>query len=196
MLFPDSFGPRGTDEICSKSQREIRPAYERARDVYGAFEFLLTRGDVDPARIGILGWSNGGITTLAAISAHTSARPQLAHDFRVAVAMYPGCRDALARKDWLPPIAPLHILIGEVDDWTPAAPCQDLVERAVAAGGAADIVVYPGAYHDFDDPNMRVHTKHDVATTDSHTATVGTNPAARADSIDRVTKIFHDAFAP
>jgi dienelactone hydrolase len=194
VLLPDSFGPRGKREICSQSQRLIRPAYERARDVYGALEFLDAQPDVDPARVAIFGWSNGAITTLAAIAAHSRARPhELAHDFRVAIAFYPDCRSSLARGDWAPPIAPLHVLIGANDDWTPAAPCSELVDRVRALGASADIVVYPDAFHDFDDPVMRVHTKHDVATTASHTVTIGGNPVARADAIDRVTKILHDA---
>jgi dienelactone hydrolase len=197
VLLPDSFGPRGQREICSQSQRLIRPAYERARDAYGALEFLDAQPDVDPARVAIFGWSNGAITTLAAIAAHSRARPHdLAHDFRVAIAFYPDCRSSLARSDWAPPLAPLHVLIGANDDWTPAAPCGELVDRVRALGASADIVVYPDAFHDFDDPVMRVHTKHDVATTASHTATIGANPAARADAIDRVTRILRDALAP
>ncbi len=197
VLLPDSFGPRGQREICSQSQRLIRPAYERARDAYGALEFLDARSDVDPERVAIFGWSNGAITTLAVIAAHSRARPhELAHDFRVAIAFYPDCRSSLARSDWAPPLPPLHLLSGANDDWTPAAPCSELVDRVRALGAAADIVVYPDAFHDFDDPVMRVHTKHDVATTASHTATIGANPAARADAIDRVTRILHDALVP
>ena len=43
------------------------------------------------------------------------------------------------------PIAPLLILIGELDDWTPAEP-----SRKLAAGYPVEIKVYPGAHHSFD----------------------------------------------
>jgi dienelactone hydrolase len=194
VLLPDSFTPRHVDEVCSRDPPPVRPADERARDVYGAFEFLANRADVDPARIAVLGWSNGGSTVLAAISAHSHARPpNLAHELRIAIAFYPGCKRVLERADWLPTTAPLHVLIGASDNWTPAVSCQNLVDTARAAGAVADIVVYPGAYHDFDAPDQKLHVRHDVATTASHTATVGTDPAARADAIERVTKWLREA---
>jgi dienelactone hydrolase len=196
-LLPDSFSARGASEICSHHERTIRPAYERNRDAYGALVWLEHQPFVRADRVGLLGWSNGGITVLAAVAQKTHSRPaDLAHDFRVAVAFYPDCRQTLSRQDWAPPVAPLHILIGEVDDWTPAGPCLTLVNEARANGAILDIVVYPGAYHDFDDPEMPVHVRHNVATTESGTATIGMNPAARADAIERVSRIFRDALGP
>ena len=85
--------------------------------------------------------------------------------------------------------APLHVLIGESDNWTPAGPCVELIHRVSAAGAPADIVVYPDAYHDFDDPDLPLQTR-DHIWTPSGTATIGTNPAARADAIVRVTAAF------
>jgi dienelactone hydrolase len=40
--------------------------------------------------------------------------------------------------------------VGEVDDWTPAAPCRELTETLQAKGYDAQITVYPGAHHAFD----------------------------------------------
>ena len=48
------------------------------------------------------------------------------------------------------PVAPLLILIGESDDWTPAEPCRKLTEIARQAGYPVSIKVYPGAHHSFD----------------------------------------------
>jgi len=36
------------------------------------------------------------------------------------------------------------ILIGEKDDWTPAAPCRALTEAAQQAGHPVTIKIYPG----------------------------------------------------
>jgi dienelactone hydrolase len=198
VLLPDSFSARGVDEICSRKERTVRPTYERNRDAYGALLYLQGQPFVRGNDVGLIGWSNGGITVLATIAAKTHARPRdLAHDFRVAVAFYPSCRTALDRSsDWIPPVAPVHILMGAADDWTPAPPCQDLGEKAKAAGSPIDVVIYPGAYHDFDHPNMPVHSRDDVATTASGHATLGTDPAARADAIARVSKVFHDTLRP
>jgi dienelactone hydrolase len=74
-----------------------------------------------------------------------------------------------------------------------AGPCIELVERARAAGQPAEIVSYPGAYHEFDAPGMPLHELHDIPSTKSGTATVGTDPAARADAIKRVPLILDAA---
>ncbi len=63
--------------------------------------------------------------------------------FRAAVAFSPYC-DPLVE-----PEAPLLILSGELDTWTPVNLCQ----RFVMMGGAGrDVVlkIYPGTYHAFD----------------------------------------------
>ena len=49
-----------------------------ARDAYGALAWLRTRPDVDGARIGLQGWSNGGSATLAAMAAADGLQSRLA----------------------------------------------------------------------------------------------------------------------
>jgi dienelactone hydrolase len=185
-LHVDSFEPRGLREICTARERTVRPSRERARDAYGALRWLQGQAFVRADRVALLGWSNGGSTTLWAVGAGSRARPRdLRHDFRAAVAFYPGCRAVAADRAWTTRI-PLQILVGEQDDWTPAAPCVALGERARAGGAPVEVVTYPGAYHDFDAPSTPVRVRTNVATTASGRATVGTDPAARADAITRV----------
>jgi len=80
-------------------------------------------------------------------------------------------------------IAPLLILAGELDDWTPAAPCQRLADRARADGQPVSIVVYPRAYHSFDSyaPVTRI-----PEALQGRGATIGGDNAAREDSITQV----------
>jgi dienelactone hydrolase len=190
VLLPDSFSPRGVDEICSRKPQPVRSGYERPRDAYGALQYVQGLPFVRPEAVALLGWSNGGMTVLSAMAANTHARPPgLAHDFHLAIAFYPGCGPTLDRSDWAPPVAPVHILIGEKDDWTPAAECSELVQRVQATGGPVDLIVYPDAFHDFDDPVMPVHVRQNVASTASGRATIGKNPAARADAIERVSRL-------
>jgi dienelactone hydrolase len=192
VLLPDSYSARGAEEMCSHNERAVRAGYERTRDAYGALEHLQGMAYVKKDKIGLMGWSNGSIAALAAVGAELHGRPKkLANDFKLVVAFYPGCKNTIERANWMPPIAPIHILIGESDDWTPAEACKTLAEQAKSAG--VDVTVYPGAYHDFDDPNMTVHVRKNVSTTPSGTATIGTNPAARADAIEKTMKWFADA---
>jgi dienelactone hydrolase len=84
--------------------------------------------------------------------------------------------------------------MGEADNFTPVAPCKELM-AAVSANGGPPIEAhwYPGAYHLFDHPNLpeRVVTTVKLPP-DGRSPTVGSNPAARADAILKV-KAFLDA---
>lgn len=62
--FPEGFGlgsykdrPEAADEV------EKRPLH-----AYGALRYLRSRSNVDGARVALLGWSNGGSATLAAMA--------------------------------------------------------------------------------------------------------------------------------
>jgi len=183
-LFPDSFGSRGLGPQCRVREREIRPSRQRVADAKAALTFLASRPDVDVKHISLVGWSNGASTTLYAVEPGNA--PQGA-DFALAIAFYPGCRTPLESGHWATRI-PLLVLIGEIDDWTPAQPCEALVADAKAKGEPAEIVAYPGAYHEFDHPDLPVHVIDGLAFTGSGDAKAhaGTNPAARADAIARV----------
>src|SRR5712691_11227728 len=84
-----------------------------------------------------------------------------ASDFRSAVAFYPGC-SRLENTAWSARI-PTLILIGAADDWTAAQPCERMVAGARGRSARASIVVYPGAYHDFDHPNRPLQVRTGIA---------------------------------
>ena len=61
----------------------------------------------------------------------------------------------MTRRGPLPRVnAPLLILIGEADEWTPAARCQEMVRQSAQWGTTTahgvTLQVYPGAHHGFD----------------------------------------------
>jgi dienelactone hydrolase len=186
VLFPDSFGSRGAGAQCQTEDRVTRPSRERVADALAAKAYLQSRREVKPEAISLLGWSNGGSTVLYAVQASRNVndgRP----DFARAVAFYPGCRAPAERDNWHARM-PLLILIGAADDWTPSQPCEALAAAARSAGEPVTIVLYPGAYHDFDHPNLSTHTLTDLAYTGDGggRAHTGTNPAARHDALARV----------
>ena len=100
------------------------------------------------------------------------------------IAFYPGCRAYVGRKKWAPS-APLLILMGAADDWTPAEPCRALAARYP---DMITLVTYPGAYHDFDVPGLPVRARSGLAFTAGQdgVAHSGTDPAAREDAIAQV----------
>lgn len=190
VLFPDSFSPRGVSEACTQRDRSGFSAYrERARDADGALHWLQGQAMVLGDRVGLMGWSNGGSTLLATIGA--LAKKDGRDDFRVAIAFYPGCTHFVKKNHWQPRL-PVTILIGEADDWTPAAPCKALVARANTQGCQAEIITFANAYHDFDHPNLPLKTRKGLAFTvnDEWVAKVGTDPEGRAAVLELVPKLF------
>lgn len=194
VVFPLSFTARGLSEICTvrMGERTVQPR-DRVADVLATVEALRARGDVDATRLVLWGFSHGGSTVLATVAREPRARGL----FRQAIAFYPGCSAyaaAARRGERLALAAPLAILIGEADDWTPAAPCRDWIETLAARGEAAEIALYPGAYHDFDSPRGRPRLRTDVpnGVTPGRGVTVGPNPAAREAAKQRVATLLAD----
>jgi dienelactone hydrolase len=189
-LLVDSFTPRGLKQICTLKERPLRAGRERTMDAYGALQYLHGRPDIAATRIGLLGWSHGGVTTLFAVDPATPARPAVdpARDFRAAVAFYPGCRPE-AQLTWSTRV-PLLLLLGGRDEWTPAAHCLVVAERAKALGSPVEAIVYPDAHHDFDAPDVPLRRRSGLAFAEGGSATVGTDPEARADAIHRVPEFF------
>lgn len=158
VLVPDSFSTRGFGGgVCtdpSPRRNDVSPL-RRVRDAYAALAYLRALPYVDGRHVGLMGGSHGGSTTLASMVAPDSEAEPLARErrggFAAAVALYPGCATRLGTwrgsADVYRPVAPLLILIGEKDDWTPAEPCRKLAEAAQLAGYPVALRVYPGVYH-------------------------------------------------
>jgi dienelactone hydrolase len=191
-LVLDSFTPRGVTEICTQknAERAIKEA-DRAGDAYAALAWLRGRGDVDAARIGILGWSNGGGSVLATITRPPASGP----GFSAAVSFYPGCTRRAKAPEKFRPYAPLLVLIGESDDWTPAAPCVALAAAVAARGDSMQIVTYPNTYHDFDNPGItkkRVRKEVPNGVHPGNGVTTAPNSEAREDAKRRVAIFFRE----
>lgn len=188
VVLVDSFGARGYRTICELQVRPIRESRERADDIYAAREWLAAQPYVAGDRIGVIGWSNGASGTLYGMR---ESRPH--RGIRAAVAFYPGCRTLARSKPPYRPYAPLLILAGEADDWTPAKPCVELVEIARKQGAAMEIVTYPGAHHSFDRINSPVRYRPNVRNLnrpDRKGATAGEQPEARKEAIRRTLEFF------
>lgn len=190
LVFPDSFSARGFREICTirLGEHSISVA-KRKLDALGALAFLAARHDIAHDRVALVGWSHGGSATLATINARDSDvvafrdRPGAPSFFRAAVAFYPGCRAPLAAGPRWEPAVPARILIGELDDWTPAKPCVDLGAAMTAAARSEPlkVTVFPGAHHGFDAPGSTVAHRTDVpnGVNPGHGVHVGANPEMR-----------------
>jgi dienelactone hydrolase len=216
VLMLDSLTARGLRELCTipMQQRPIKEA-DRVGDAYAALHFLAQQPGIDPQKIALLGWSHGGGVVLNAIGqappAPIQAQPtpdEQAHAqshgladkakdadkaqlgrFKAAICFYPGCTARSKAPERFRPYAPLLLLIGEADDWTPAQPCKQLARDVQARGEPMEIVTYEGTYHDFDNPALRTQRlRKDVpnGTRPGQGVTTAPNAAARDDAMQRV----------
>lgn len=125
-------------------------------DAFSALRFLSAHPSIDAARIGVLGFSWGGVVTMA--SATEQYRSQFGGDLRFAAhaAHYPIC---YAYNSPYPGSeftdltgAPILIQIGEDDDYDQGAgPCFALKESlSPEEQGFVEVVAYEGAFHAWD----------------------------------------------
>ena len=144
LLEIDSFGPRGIVSVCEGDDWIRANPSIRARDAHAGKDFLATLSHVDGDRIAVMGWSHGGMTVLAAVGNWGRNEPLRPDPFKVAIAFYPLCKLELPRVD-----APLLVLIGDADDWTPAQYCRQM-ELTGETPHDYQLMIYPGATHSFD----------------------------------------------
>jgi dienelactone hydrolase len=206
-MWPDSFTPRGRPKgVCADASRPRITSVQRAGDAYAARAHLASLPFVDARRIAVMGGSHGGSATLAAIVKSPANAGRAGAGFSAAIALYPACgrrfgawsversngpgRPITGYAGAFEPLAPLLILIGELDDWTPAEPCRRLSEAARSAGYPVEIKVYPGAHHSFDSiaPVRYIAERINGNAPTGRGATTGGNAKAWADASDQVTR--------
>ena len=190
VVFPDSLNPRGVAQLCTQkmSERTINQT-ERRRDALATLNWVAAQAWATPSQIALLGWSHGGSAVLAATQ---QQHPEvLAQPVRaaLAIAFYPGCSAAAQAR--YQPNAPLILMLGEKDDWTPPGPC-------IALGQAvgAQVNVFADSYHDFDNPVGVVKLRTDVpnGVNPGQGVHAGPNPAAREKAYAQVFEALRVAF--
>jgi dienelactone hydrolase len=160
-LVVDSFGPRGVKGDC-RSGPDEPPITARFDDAFGALRYLQSQTYVRGDRVAAIGWSQGGVYAMAVINGPSLERARRrgvalpATGFAAGIGVYPGGCFSLVNEQV---IRPLLVLIGEADDWTPAAKCREMVEAMRGRGADAAIVTYPGAYHYFDVEGQRLEVQ-------------------------------------
>jgi dienelactone hydrolase len=125
---------------------------DRQADAWGALLYLSKLPFVDRERIAVVGSSQGASTAMRLASTHDGKRFDVPGglNFNAAVAFYPLCSVASQNLS-----IPTLILIGELDDWTPAKNCEQWSGRRKQDDVPVKLVVYPGAYHAFDFAGLR-----------------------------------------
>lgn len=150
VLTVDSFRPRGISRTCENLF--AFNAVRRLPDVYGALKWLSAEPSFNRQRIALMGFSHGGWVTVLASETWAKERFGGGESFRAFFPFYPLCSPHHVDRATL--TAPMRIHIGSADDYTPAAPCKELVDELKSKGLDARLTVYEGAHHSFDNPSL------------------------------------------
>ena len=186
VLLPDSYASRELGPQCRVKERRILARRERVADIMASREWLVQQPWAARDRISLIGWANGASALLWAVRPQLPSR-NIEHDFRSAIAFYPNCRIS-SGLGWSARV-PTLLLIGAKDDVSSPPACRQMVDGARGRSALARIVVYPGAYHDFDRANFPVHASAEISDAAfPERGHLGTDAEARADSQKRVTE--------
>ena len=190
VVFPESFTSRRFEEVCTvKMQSRTIRQIDRVEDVMATHAWLKKQPGIDAKKIVLWGWSHGGSTVLNTVT-HKPVLGDFSDDvkFVEAIAFYPGCSPFAKDNSPTKISSPLTILMGDADDWTPAAPCSTFAARLKNNEQPVSITLYPGAYHDFDNPagKFRVRSEVPNGVNKDKGVTVAPDPKAREDAMTKI----------
>ncbi len=141
-----SFNSRNVESTVG-SQTQVTTAM-MILDAYRALEKLSYDPRIDTDNVAMIGWSLGGGAVLFSAWEPIVDAIKLDLRFKAHLSFYPPCLVDLELKSFSS--APIHILIGELDDWVSSDACEDLVNDLKGARVNIDIDIYPDSHHGFD----------------------------------------------
>lgn len=118
-------------------------------DAYRALTMLGSHPRLDAARVGLTGWSLGGTVALyAAWSPIAEALAPGGERFAAHLPLYPAAHLRPEEPRWTG--APIRVLHGAADDYTPIRFVQELAGGLAPHGVDIEVCAYPGGHHSFD----------------------------------------------
>ena len=128
----------------------IHKGITRIVDARRALELLSKHPRIDPARIGCIGSSLGGIGCLyQSVKRFQKMWGAPGLEFAASVPMYPVCNFKYVEDDIMSD-EPIRIHIGDLDQYGSAESCVKYVERLRLKEKNITITIYPGVHHAFD----------------------------------------------
>lgn len=149
----DSYTGRGIVSV-SENQTQLGRT-PQINDAYRALELLSKHPRIDPARIGVMGFSRGGQAALySALTRFQRMHGPPGARFAAYVILYPPCNLKFIDDDQVGD-QPIRIFHGTADDFVFIDACRAYVARLREAGGNVQLTEYPGALHVFDGPHLK-----------------------------------------
>ena len=129
---------------------DVHRGITRIVDARRALELLSKHPRIDPARIGCIGSSLGGIGCLyQSVKRFQKMWGAPGLEFAASVPMYPVCNFKYVEDDIMSD-EPIRIHIGDLDQYGSAESCVKYVERLRLKEKDITITIYPGVHHAFD----------------------------------------------
>ena len=159
----DMWEARGVTGLSNRPQLPILTI----PDAFSALAFLSAQANIDPDRIGVLGFSWGGVVSLASSERLYAGQFGGGRKFAAHVANYPVCyganNSAILAAFGVAPAqagtqylnltgAPVLLQVGSKDSYdNSATPCRALAAAVNPGNGdVVEVAEYPGAYHGWD----------------------------------------------
>ena len=150
VLRVHSFEARQVKDVIA-DQMAVTLAMMMA-DAFASLKLLQAIPAIDSANIGLAGWSLGGSVTLyAALESLAEKLAPAGGRFNAHLAFYPAAHIIPEEMRWHD--APLLVLTGKADDYTPAHYIEKLAPLMRAGGAQIEVVYYDDAHHSYDSPD-------------------------------------------
>jgi len=128
-----------------KNQTQLSKA-ARIVDAFSALKKLSSLDMIDKNKIGITGYSFGGIISMVSADKRlVDAKLANGEKFAAHLPVFPSCQGQFRNLQLTG--APMMFLVGELDDYTPAKYCLSYVERMIDEGYDVKIKMYKGVHH-------------------------------------------------
>ena len=157
-----SFTSRGITTTVG-TQTEVTMAM-MILDSYRALDKLSIHPNLDMKNVSITGWSLGGGVALFSGWEKLIQAIGAKNRFSAHLPIYPPCMIRSGNLEFTD--APIHILIGELDTWTPASACQTLVTDMSETKDNISITIYKNSHHSFDSTKSEKVIEHGYSFTD------------------------------
>jgi len=149
----DGFTGRGISG--TQADQEQLGRVTMINDTYRVLELLARHPRIDPSRIGLMGFSRGGQVALyASLKRFRRMHGPSEIDFAAYLAFYPTCNYTFI-DDGEVSDRPIRLYHGAADDYVAIEPCRVYVNRLQKAGKDVQLLEYPDAYHNFDNPGIK-----------------------------------------
>ena len=155
----DSFTGRKRYQI---GEHVALPPIVRVIDAFAALKMLSEHPSIDVSKISVMGFSHGSAATMYTNLVRFQDRYGNGLKFASHISLYGLCATKYRGDQELR--SPMLLLHGLADDWVPAAPCIEYVERLQKAGKDVQLITYPDAHHIFDSVSIGELRKMDFTT--------------------------------